>query len=80
MEDRSLLFLHGYLLRTWICHWRAVALMDWVLSTLRLIVDRPLLFLAHTCAFIFLVFALVLILCPIFMFSLTHVDSFLCER
>lgn len=45
-------FLHGYL-RTWICHWRAVALMEWVLSTLRLIVDRPLLFFAHTCALMF---------------------------
>lgn len=27
MIDR-IYFLHGYL-RTWICHWRAVALMDW---------------------------------------------------
>jgi hypothetical protein len=79
MENRSLLFLHGYL-RTWICHWRAVALMDWVLSTLWLIVDRPLLFLAHTCALIFLVFALVLVFMPYFYVFLTDVDSLLCER
>lgn len=51
-----------------------------VLSTLRLIVDQPLLFHAHMRALIFLVFALVFGFYALFLCFLTDVDSFLCER